>query len=284
MALNKEFLLLEVLSDPFIRYISHFLVLAAHLRLIKMKKHVKKRSSAAKQKTKALEEDERYKAVLSDPMFSEMRRKERKVVVDDRFKEMFTDKRFAGSRAQIDKRGRPVKLGRKAGLERLYEVDEGEKASEESDASAPEDEASGSENEVRTKKSKLTLDLARGEGNLVSSSDEEAEDLEITEADVPGGPDSDWNELDKSARRVEWASRRLAICNMDWDRVRADDLLVLLSSFKPAKGSVASLGVYLSDFGAEKLAEEERHGPVLSKLGNNKEVNLEKAEIDEWVF
>lgn len=35
------------------------------------------------------------------------------------------------------------------------------------------------------------------------------------------------------ARRVEWASRRLALCNMEWNRITASDIYVILSSFKP---------------------------------------------------
>ena len=60
------------------------------------------------------------------------------------------------------------------------------------------------------------IDLARGEGNIESSSDEEEdEDIEML---VDGG--YEWNELDKDAAITEEVTKRLALCNMDWDRIK----------------------------------------------------------------
>merc|ERR1712179_156152 len=70
-----------------------------------------------------------------------------------------------------------------------------------------------------------------------------------------------WGELDGEAERTEEATDRLAVCNMDWDRVGADDIFLVLSSFCPAGGSVASVQVFLSDFGKERLEEEKTLGP-----------------------
>lgn len=64
-----------------------------------------------------------------------------------------------------------------------------------------------------------------------------------------------WGELDRSVKRVEWASRRIAVCNMDWDRLSAEDLLTVLNSFKPAVGAITSFAIFLSDLGAERLEE-----------------------------
>ena len=63
------------------------------------------------------------------------------------------------------------------------------------------------------------------------------------------------------------ATRRLAIMNVDWDHMKAVDLLGVLLSFKPAAGRVARVTVYCSDYGLERMAEEARLGPGFLRGG-----------------
>lgn len=104
------------------------------------------------------------------------------------------------------------------------------------------------------------IDYARGEGRLItdSSSDDESSDDEDPEMLKM---DHVWGELANDAETTEDSTNRLAVCNMDWDRVRAVDLMVLFSSFLPPGGSVLSVKIFPSEFGKERMKEEELHGP-----------------------
>ena len=55
----------------------------------------------------------------------------------------------------------------------------------------------------------------------------------------------DWAELDREAPRIsdDETTARLALCNMDWDRIRAQDVMVLMSSFLPPGGVVTEVAV-----------------------------------------
>ncbi|CAI5522567.1 unnamed protein product, partial [Closterium sp. Naga37s-1] len=60
---------------------------------------------------------------------------------------------------------------------------------------------------------------------------------------------------------VEEATRRLALVNMDWDNVRAVDILVVLRSFVPPGGRITAVTVYPSDFGRQQMHAELERGP-----------------------
>lgn len=55
--------------------------------------------------------------------------------------------------------------------------------------------------------------------------------------------DHNWGELDKEAETTDEITHRLAVCNMDWDRIRAVDLMVLINSFLPTGGFIRSVTV-----------------------------------------
>lgn len=71
----------------------------------------------------------------------------------------------------------------------------------------------------------------------------------------------EWGELDKDAETTDDITKRLAVCNMDWDRIRAVDLMVLFNSFLPPGGTIESVTIYPSEFGKERMKEEEIKGP-----------------------
>ena len=57
-------------------------------------------------------------------------------------------------------------------------------------------------------------------------------------------------------------STRLALVNMDWEHLKALDILALIQSFVSSTGSVTSVIIYLSDFGKKRLELENQMGPT----------------------
>lgn len=82
-------------------------------------------------------------------------------------------------------------------------------------------------------------------------------DYDLAETDI----EHKWSELHADAVEVSESTHRLAVCNMDWDFVKAQDLFVLLKSFVPDGGRVKSVIIYPSEFGKERMAEEALLGP-----------------------
>lgn len=107
------------------------------------------------------------------------------------------------------------------------------------------------------------VDYARGDGALLSdsSSDDDTSSDEDKEGNVyiacsiiyftnmffvifgKENVEHGWGELDKDADNVEEATSRLALCNMDWDRIQAADLMILFNSFLPTDGFIKSVKV-----------------------------------------
>ncbi|XP_061736715.1 ESF1 homolog [Nerophis ophidion] len=215
--------------------------------------------------------DERFERVKRDPRFWEMPEKERKVKIDKRFQSMFHDQRFK-IKETVDKRGRPVKHTSSEDLKRFYQLSDSEDEEEEDDDDEQEKEGGRSAQVIGEKVTKgeddgelawdseddSGPDLARGKGNVESSSDEDEDDHADGEEDEM---EHEWGELCKDAPRSEQVTRRLAVCHLDWDRLKAKDLLALLASFCPEGGAVLAVKIYLSDFGKERLKLEATQGP-----------------------
>lgn len=224
--------------------------------------------------------DERFKQVLTDPRFRTLRKKDRKIRIDSRFKGMF-EKDFNGQ-CRVDKRGRVLDRPTESTLKKFYEVASGEDSDSDDQAEDEEEETIEDEDITSKKKGKagvtsdkiltdpiagpsdaskngLRTDL-RGEYNSIvsSSSDEETSDEEDVDVEEI---DHNWGELDKDAPRSENITNRLAVCNVDWDRIKAQDVFVLFHSFKPETGFIKSVKVYPSQFGKERMEEEKIRGP-----------------------
>lgn len=224
--------------------------------------------------------DPRFSKLGKDRKFLSVSKKHKKVKIDKRFQSLFSNDKFV-SKCTVDKRGRPKSLSSKESYEKFYDLEESD-TSEDSDEPKDDDEDEGEseentainlpsvvddpviESDIKSKLLSSNIDYARGEADLYSDSSSEEDSDSEEEA---GEEEEDaqffdkWGELDGEAERTEDATDRLAVCNMDWDRVGADDIFLVLSSFCPAGGTVDSVQVFLSDFGKERLEEEKTLGP-----------------------
>jgi hypothetical protein len=118
--------------------------------------------------------------------------------------------------------------------------------------------------------------MARGE--LESGDDSDSSDDSSDGASSDGGGEggdsgegSVWAAAAGPPQTAELPSggetRRLAVCNLDWDHLAAVDVFKLMESFVPAGGAVLKVAVYPSNYGLEKLAHEARFGPKLWQDG-----------------
>ncbi|KAL2651004.1 hypothetical protein R1flu_019132 [Riccia fluitans] len=102
-----------------------------------------------------------------------------------------------------------------------------------------------------------------GRGSELDEDGEEEEE-ESSSSSSSSESESDAEEESKDDEKVPTTdneTNRLALMNMDWDHIRAVDLLVVLRSFQPKGGSVDSVTIYPSEFGIEQMAKDATQGP-----------------------
>ena len=233
--------------------------------------------------------DSRFASVYNDPRFKTPNQKNLKVKVDDRFSKDELEKLNAGSsgkRATVDRYGRKINEKGNDYIDKFYEheSDEEEEGDESGSGSGSEEESgseSGSEEEssdkeIVKKKSpvskkgqskSLNADLARGEGVVSSDSDSDSDPDSDSEAEVESESDV---EVDDTKPEEGDPSSAFAVVNMDWDNLRAVDLMATFSSFVPKNGSIKSITIYPSEFGKEQMRKEEVEGPPRELFKNKK--------------
>ena len=178
------------------------------------------------------------------------------------------------SKAKVDRYGRrlPKDAGRKE-LERYYRI-------------ADEDE-DGLIDDEDVEKELKRLDAEDEESE--SSSEEESEDGAASEEEEIFGM---LDEQDGEEVPMGEVTSRIAVVNLDWDNIRAADLLAVFSSFAPSGGKILKVSIYPSEYGKERMEREEMEGPskdmFSSRRSSGAPVNnrlspddLEEDELDD---
>ena len=231
-------------------------------------------------------DDPRFSKFQTDPKFRTIPKKVRKVKIDERFQSLLKDKKFV-SKASVDKRGRPGNFSTKENYEKFYELESS--SSEDSDDEEEEQTKKKAPKKSKSKRDEVTkaiknpdVDYARGEAVLSDSSSGEGDSSDDDDGNnLQENEESEefdkWGELDHDAESTEEMTSRLAVCNMDWDRVGAQDLFIALGSFCPPGTQLLKVTIYPTDFGKERMKEEETLGPEELRSKNM----LETSELDE---
>lgn len=264
-------------------------------------------------------EDSRFSSMMNAPLFKKTSRQEKKVLLDDRFKAVLTDDRFrTAPGAVVDKYGRKKKMKNSdrnyaaKELEEFYKIEENddhnEQEQQQEGGKGMKKKGKGSKSDKEGSEERLDYltKLARGEVDVSSSSSEEDDDDDddsssededdnvsssssssdeevVEEEEEEGGKKKGALDVPEPAGEVEYgeeSTHRLAVLNCDWEHLKASDIMMVLQSFCPVGRTVKEVIVYPSDFGLERMAEEEKFGPkgIWKQPAN---VNDETEEKDE---
>ncbi|KHN99827.1 nuc153 [Metarhizium album ARSEF 1941] len=222
--------------------------------------------------------DARFSSFETDPRFRLPSKKRTKTTLDERFAGMLHDQDFTAT-ARVDRYGRKIKSdAKKKALQRLY-LQEEEEGGQSRDAAADRDVRVDDDELVQRelraadeKEKSAAYDPARhggfsssSESDSDSDSEEDSEE-DQDESDVGLVSEGDVQRLQDEQSRVETGhvTNRIAVVNLDWDHVRAADLMALFASFLPTgdeRSRVLKISIYPSEFGKQRMRQEELEGP-----------------------
>ncbi|GJQ10657.1 hypothetical protein GpartN1_g2448.t1 [Galdieria partita] len=179
----------------------------------------------------------RFHERLRDPRFQRLPKKLQKVSVDRRFRTL-SNKFLEQSQPNVDKFGRPVERNKKfpeeQELKSYYHVP--------SDSSSEKEDNSITETERNTESESIESKVV----SIEHPSSEETTSL----SSVPLGKET----------------HRLAVTNLDWERLHALDILAVLNSFCPESGQILTICIYPTEYGKYWLNKESQEGPQLERF------------------
>ncbi|CCE64384.1 hypothetical protein TPHA_0H01780 [Tetrapisispora phaffii CBS 4417] len=212
---------------------------------------------------KPVNTDERFSGVFNDPKFKNARKKNLKIKLDSR---------FSKSDLEVNRKARVDKYGRKISNLNNQEAKDFDKYFEK------EEDGKGEEIAV-----KPLIDRARGEvpSDYQSSLDDytssESEDSEDEDLESEGESEA---EIEETKPESGDSSKTIAVVNLDWDHVKATDLLVTFSSFVPKGGKIERIAIFPSEFGKQRMEREELEGPPKELFQKKKKKNSKKSNAE----
>lgn len=241
--------------------------------------------------------DPRFTSAQHDPRFILPSLKNNKVKVDERFSREELKKlnvSATGKKVKVDRYGRKIKGDGNDDFDKYFEEEKSASGSEGDSESSDSEDSEESEDELKKIASKVTkkveehkdesedseseseaevaLDRARGEGLSDSSSDSDSEQEVEEESEI---------ELEEEKPEETDPTSAFAVVNMDWDNLRAVDLMATFVSFVPKGGSIKSVTIYPSEFGKEQMQKEEIEGPPRDLFKSKKKVESDSDSDEE---
>ncbi|KUL89965.1 hypothetical protein ZTR_02952 [Talaromyces verruculosus] len=247
----------------------------------------KKAKRSSKANADAIITDKRFANIQNDPRYRLPSKRHTHVKLDKRFSHMLRDKDFSRN-AAVDRYGRKLKADdTKKQLEKFYQLEEDneEKADNASQISVDDDDEVMKELE---KANKRDYDPARDGGFSESSSSEESssdeDSEEEDEEDEDAAAEVEFPDKQQADVPLGDVTNRIAVVNLDWDNIRAEDLMAVFSSFTTS-GRIKRVTIYPSEFGKERMEREEMEGPpkeiFASKADSEDEDDYEEHEDSE---
>ncbi|KAI3332220.1 hypothetical protein HD806DRAFT_186194 [Xylariaceae sp. AK1471] len=241
-----------------------------------MSKSQKKKSIASA----SLASDSRFASFETNPRYRLPSKSRVKTKIDKRFQRVFEDEDFTAT-AKLDRYGRKLKSdNKKKALLDIYE---------------PEEKDDDDDDVIRREldKADASYDPARGGGFSSSESESESEDgkddEDKKENKEEGGVDilqsANMQRLHDEQAGIESGdiTKRLAAVNLDWDNIKAVDLMALFSSFVPQGGRIEKVSIYPSEFGKERMKREEVEGPpkeIFKKASRDEDESEPDSDTD----
>ncbi|TMW69323.1 hypothetical protein Poli38472_001479 [Pythium oligandrum] len=236
-------------------------------------------------KTAPVVGDARFQKVHNDPRFARVGKRKNKLQIDQRFAGVLKDERFQAVQGKYDKYGRRLDKSQNE-LKKFYRLEDDEEEDKEEASDDDEEEekavkATSSDEEEKESDPRLSRleylnRMARGELASGDESSSSSDDSDMSDAEV-----EEYEEKEKEDVPMGEETKRFAVLNCDWTRIRAVDIFALCQSFAPATGAVKDVTIYPSDFGLEKMKEEEQHGPRQLWADKQKKANESATESEE---